>query len=240
MERCIIERPHMSKKFITEQDVLAAAKRGEKSISVDDDTRLTPSAVDAARQHTIELTMRVASPLLDYQSAGDVKLYKPEKTNNTKAGTTVVLGADHGGFELKEKLRQHLLSLGYTVADVGTYSDQTCDYPDFAYAVASYVASGRAGKGIMIDGVGAASAMVANKVPGVRAVPAYSEFVARSSREHNDANVLTLGWRVTGIESAKSIVDVWLSTWFGGGRHQSRVNKIAEIERRFAKDPHAK
>jgi len=125
--------------------------------------------------------------------------------------------------------------LGFSVADVGTTSEEACDYPDFAYAVASLVASGQAARGIMVDGVGVASAIVANKVPGIRAVSCFDEFVAKSSREHNDANVLTLGGRTIGTEITKAIVKVWLETPFGGGRHQGRVQKITEIERRFSK-----
>ncbi|MCI0708503.1 MAG: ribose 5-phosphate isomerase B [Ignavibacteriae bacterium] len=137
---------------------------------------------------------------------------------------------------MKEQLKSFLLDAGYTVADVGTNSEQACDYPDFAFAVATLVSSGQAAKGIMVDGVGVASAMVANKVPGVRAANCTSEFAARSSREHNDANVLTLGGRVLGIESAKAITKVWLETWFGGGRHQARVQKISDIEKRYSKN----
>ena len=161
-------------------------------------------------------------------------MISPTSKNPVLKETVVALGSDHGGYRLKETLKGYLAELGYTVADVGTDSEEACDYPDFAYAVAAMVASGEAEKGIMIDGVGVASAIVANKVPGVRAVPCYDEFVAKSSREHNDANVLTLGGRVIGSELAKSLVRTWLDTWFGGGRHQSRVKKITDIEQRFS------
>ncbi|HTP80134.1 MAG TPA: ribose 5-phosphate isomerase B [Bacteroidota bacterium] len=221
--------------LITEADVLAAVKRGEQSIAADDRAIVTPAAREIAARYGLEFTTRLESPAPQYPEGPDPKLYQPENTRGPNASTTIVLGADHGGFQLKETLRTHLLKLGYMVADVGTHSEATCDYPEIAYAVATFVASGRAAKGIMVDGVGAASAIVANKVPGVRAVAAYTEFIARSSREHNDANVLTLGGRVTGSEAAKSIVDVWLSTWFGGGRHQGRLNKIVEIEKRWSK-----
>ncbi len=162
-----------------------------------------------------------------------VTMFHPSDKQAAHRETIVALGADHGGFAMKEQLKAYLLELGYTVADVGTTSDQACDYPDFAYAVATFVASGRAKSGIMVDAVGVASAIVANKVPGIRAVTASNEFTARSSREHNDANVLTLGGRVLGAEVAKSIVKLWLETWFGGGRHQARVKKISDIEDRL-------
>lgn len=148
---------------------------------------------------------------------------------------TIALGSDHGGFLLKEALKVYLTEQGNHIIDVGTDSEQPCDYPDFAYAVASLVASNKAERGIMIDSVGVAPAIVANKVPGVRAVPCYDEFVARSSREHNNANVLTLGGKVLGIEIVKSIVKCWLNTPFAGGRHLPRVNKISDVEKRFLK-----
>ena len=161
-------------------------------------------------------------------------VYIPPKDGTSASATKVIaLGSDHGGYRLKEILKQYLGEAGFSVADVGTTSEEPCDYPDFAYGVASMVATGHAYRGIMIDGVGVASAIVANKVPGIRAVPCYDEFVARSSREHNDANLLTLGGRVTGSEVAKAIVKVWLDTPFSGGRHQGRVQKISDVEQRF-------
>ena len=119
--------------------------------------------------------------------------------------------------------------------DVGTNSEDACDYPDYAYAVARIVAKGEAWRGIMIDATGVASSIVCNKVPGVRAAACFNEFVAQSSREHNDANVLTLGAKVLGPELIKSVVRVWLETWFGGGRHKKRVDKISDVEKRFTK-----
>ncbi|MBI1804063.1 MAG: ribose 5-phosphate isomerase B [Ignavibacteriae bacterium] len=144
----------------------------------------------------------------------------------------IAIGSDHGGFALKEVLKPFVESLSYKVVDLGTYSEEACDYPDFAYAVARTVSLGEASKGIMIDAVGLASAIVANKLLGIRAACCFDEFSARSSREHNDANVLTLGGRVLGTELAKAIVKAWLETSFGGGRHQKRIEKITQIENR--------
>jgi len=152
-----------------------------------------------------------------------------------KKAEILALGADHGGFAMKELLRVFLLESGFPVADMGTHSAQPCDYPDYAYAVASMVSRGDASRGIMIDSVGIASAIVCNKVPGIRAAAPTSEFAARSSREHNDANVLTLGGKTMGIEQAKSLVSVWLETWFGGGRHQARLKKIEDLEQKFSR-----
>jgi ribose 5-phosphate isomerase B len=148
----------------------------------------------------------------------------------------VALGADHGGFALKETLKSLLTELGYSVVDCGTHSADPVDYPDLAYAVARLVSSGQAWRGIVVDGAGMGSAMAANKVPGIRAALCYDHSSAVNSREHNDANVLTLGAGLIGPNLAKHIVETWLATPFAGGRHQKRVDKIMEIEQRFLRD----
>ena len=149
---------------------------------------------------------------------------------------SVALGADHGGYALKEALKEFLTGLGYHVVDCGTHSTEPVDYPDLAFAVARLVSSGEAWRGILVDGAGIGSAIAANKVPGVRAALCYDHATALNSREHNDANVLTLGAGLIGPNLAKQIAETWLSTEFGGGRHQRRVDKIVDIERRFLKD----
>jgi len=155
--------------------------------------------------------------------------------NAAWGGGSVALGADHGGYPLKETIKSHLASLGYVVVDCGTNSTEAVDYPDFAYAVARLVSEGKAWRGIVVDGAGIGSAMAANKVPGVRAALCYDHATAVNSREHNDANVLTLGAGLIGPNLAKQIVETWLKTDFGGGRHAKRVDKIVEVERRFLK-----
>ncbi|MEW6403281.1 MAG: ribose 5-phosphate isomerase B [Chloroflexota bacterium] len=149
----------------------------------------------------------------------------------TSRGQVVALGADHGGFSLKETLKAHLQEQGFRIEDCGTYSPEAVDYPDFAYAVAKMVSQGEAWRGIIIDGAGIGSCMAANKVHGVRAAMCYDHATAVNSREHNDANVLTLGAGLIGPNLARQIVDAWLSTEFGGGRHARRVDKIMAIER---------
>jgi ribose 5-phosphate isomerase B len=149
----------------------------------------------------------------------------------------VAIGADHGGFRLKEALKGFLRELGHDVIDCGTASTEAVDYPDFALAVAELVAQGRAWRGIVVDGAGIGSCMAANKVPGVRAAMCYDQSTAVNSREHNDANVLTLGAGLIGENLARQIVRTWLETPFGGGRHARRVEKIMETERRFARRP---
>jgi ribose 5-phosphate isomerase B len=147
----------------------------------------------------------------------------------------IALGADHGGYELKLALKTHLQDLGYDVSDCGTNSAASVDYPDFAFAVAQLVSRGTAWRGVIIDGAGIGSCMTANKVPGVRAAMCYDQATAINSRDHNNANVLTLGAGLIGSNLAKQILKVWLETDFGGGRHARRVDKITEIEGRFAR-----
>ncbi|NPV75723.1 MAG: RpiB/LacA/LacB family sugar-phosphate isomerase [Anaerolineae bacterium] len=147
----------------------------------------------------------------------------------------VAIGADHGGFELKEILKKEIAEMGFELVDVGTNGKEPCDYPDFALAVAQLVSSGKAWRGIMIDGAGIGSCMVANKVPGVLAGMAYDVSTAINGREHNNANLLTLGAGLIGINLARQIVKTWLTTEFGGGRHANRVDKILAVEKQFFK-----
>ena len=147
----------------------------------------------------------------------------------------IALGADHGGYKMKEMLAEHLVKAGYQVIDCGTNSAESVDYPDFAFAVAEKVSLGYAWRGIVIDGAGIGSCMTANKVPGVRAAMCYDYATAVNSREHNNANVLTLGAGLIGDNLARQIVDTWLGTEFGGGRHARRVDKIIAIENKFLK-----
>jgi ribose 5-phosphate isomerase B len=156
-----------------------------------------------------------------------------EMPHTSAPGRTVALGADHGGYALKEDLKAYLGELGYEVVDCGTHSTASVDYPDLAYAVARLVSDGRAWRGIIVDGAGIGSCMAANKVPNVRAAMCYDYATAVNSREHNDANVLTLGGMLIGRNLARQIVKVWLETGFGGDRHARRVDKIMRIEQRF-------
>jgi ribose 5-phosphate isomerase B len=143
----------------------------------------------------------------------------------------IAIGADHAGFELKEKIKQRLAQAGVEVQDEGTRSTESVDYPDFAKKVGEDVAAKRADYGLLVCGSGIGMAIAANKVPGVRAANVTSEQEAELSREHNDANVLAIGARLLDEDAAWKIVDKWLHTPFAGGRHQRRVDKIAAIER---------
>lgn len=144
----------------------------------------------------------------------------------------VALGADHGGFPAKETLKHYLKSLGYAVEDLGTHTSDRVDYPDIAIRVADAVASGECDRGIMIDGAGIGSSMVCNKVRGIRAALCYDVKTAVNSREHNNANILTLGGPLHSPDQLCEIARVWLETRFGGGRHWPRVNKIMAVEKR--------
>jgi ribose 5-phosphate isomerase B len=193
--------------LITEDDILAAAVGSTLRIRAK--ALVTPLAVDVARERRITLE-RIAAPVIDDR-------LQPRK---------VAIGADHGGFEMKEALKKVLQSIGCEYQDFGTNSAAPVDYPDFAQAVALAVARKTCDLGIMIDGAGIGSCMVANKIPGIRAAMCYDEASARNSREHNGANVLTLGGKMISNDRMREIVQVWLSTDLTEERHRRRVAKI--------------
>jgi ribose 5-phosphate isomerase B len=167
-----------------------------------------------------------------------LKLWLNKRTEICMAGKIrIAIGADHGGFELKEKARQYLAAKGCEVQDVGTHSTASVDYPDFAQKVAEQVAAQRADFGVVICGTGLGVAMTANKVRGIRAAPCNDTLSAHFARSHNDANVLTMGGRMICAATAEKILDIWLATPFEGGRHQRRVDKIAAVGE---KDPREK
>lgn len=160
---------------------------------------------------------------------------EPPVASDAESQVRIAIGADHGGYPLKEKIGFRLREAGYDVIDCGTASHEAVDYPDFAHAVAREVSSGNCRFGIVVDGAGIGSAMVANKVPGVRAALCYDLSTARNSREHNHANVLTLGAGLIGDALALQIVEEWLSVEWGGGRHARRVAKIDAIEQQYSR-----
>ena len=146
----------------------------------------------------------------------------------------IAVGADHGGYQLKERIAFRLKEAGWDVVDCGTHSQESVDYPEYALAVAQKVADGDCRWGIMIDGAGIGSSMVANKVPGVRAALCYDVSSARNSREHNHSNVLTLGAGLIGDGLAWQIVEEWLSTEWSGGRHARRVAMIDALDQQYS------
>ena len=173
----------------------------------------------------------------DQPSSGVMARSDTETSESSdRRGAGLAIGADHGGFPLKERIAFKLKEAGWEVTDCGTHSHESVDYPDFAHAVAEKVASGECRWGIVIDGAGIGSAIAANKVPGVRAATCYDISSARNSREHNHANVLCLGAGLIGEGLAWQIVEEWLSTEWAGGRHARRVAKIDDIEKQYSRD----
>lgn len=147
----------------------------------------------------------------------------------------IAIGCDHGGFELKRVIISHLEKKNYRIKDYGTYTAESCDYPEFGQKVGEAVVSKECELGIIICGTGIGISIAANKVPGVRAALCSDTFSAHATREHNDANVLALGARTVGVGLALDIVDTFLSSTFEGGRHENRINKITEIEKKYNK-----
>jgi ribose 5-phosphate isomerase B len=215
------------KPVITAADLERVPQNGEVPVTAD--TLITPLAREEAERRGI--TFRVNAGRGELQPTA----HTADGGSSEKSARIVAIGADHGGFELKEQLKSHLRDWGYQVLDLGTNSAEAVDYPDFAEAVANAVARGEAWLGIVLDSAGIGSSIAANKVPGARAALCYDRATARNSREHNDANVLTLGAKLLAPEAAREIVALWLATPFAGGRHQRRVDKIRGIEERFGK-----
>lgn len=182
-------------------------------------TLITPLARQLAQERNIRLDVLPAAPAA----------IKPGETAGHPGARRVAIGADHGGYELKEALKE-MLAADYEVVDCGTRGKDPVDYPDIAVAVARMVASGDVWRGIILDGAGIGSCMAANKIAGVRAAMCYDQATAVNSREHNNANVLTLGAGLIGPHLAKQIVTTWLATEFGGGRHAGRVAKIDALD----------
>ncbi|BAI79978.1 ribose 5-phosphate isomerase B [Deferribacter desulfuricans SSM1] len=145
----------------------------------------------------------------------------------------IALGSDHGGFRLKEEIKNYLESKGFEAIDFGTESESSVDYPDFAFKVVKAIINGDVEKGIIMCGTGIGISITANRFPGIRAALCWDSFTAKMSRLHNNSNLLAMGGRIIGVELAKDIVDTWLSTEFEGGRHERRINKIDELAKIF-------
>jgi len=214
------------KNLITESDIIKLNKKGIKILPISDNEILTPSAIDRIKVLDIKIVKKEL--VKELTEAKDKDLYS-KKTNK------IAIGSDHTGFKLKNIIAKILSEKGFGIIDVGTYDENSCDYPDFAFAVSSKVKDNEVDFGIVIDATGNPSAITANKLPGIRAANCYNEFTAKSAKEHNNANVLTLGAKSIGEETAKSILEVWLNSNFQGGRHQKRLNKIINIEKQFSK-----
>jgi ribose 5-phosphate isomerase B len=208
------------KKVITESEILELAKRGIRVLIKTKNTIITPLAFDRIRALKFNIIEKENSSKLHLNSD------KISSTNKNK----IIIGSDHTGFRLKNIIFKYLVEKEYNVQDAGTYDENSCDYPDYAKKVSLSVASGESDFGILIDTTGIPSAITANKIKGIRAATCYNTFSAKSSRAHNNANVLVVGAKTLGEETIKEIIGVWLSTEFEGGRHQKRLDKIIDIE----------
>jgi ribose 5-phosphate isomerase B len=202
------------KRVITAQDVPAAG-----DLRIPEGSIVTASAREVAASRGVRI----------------LELPEEQLTALAPPDRTLALGADHGGFRMKEALKPVIESLGLQIRDVGVTEEKPADYPDIALKVAELVASGTASRGVIIDGAGIGSSIAANKVPGIRAALCYDKSSARNSREHNDSNILTLGGRMLTETQAEDVLRTWLATPFGGGRHQARIDKILKIEQQYLK-----
>ena len=206
------DRDESAKSLITEDD-LRGLEPGSR-VRVAENAKFTPLADDIVRDRNLNLIRKVG------------------RTASLKI-TSLAIGADHGGFAVKEELKKFLTGLGVSVRDFGTNSTDAVDYPDYAHLVARAVGEGHVEAGILIDGAGIGSAIAANKVPGVKAAACYSIPLAKNSREHNGANVLSLGSSQNSLDEVKQIVEAWLSTEITEERHKKRVAKIDGIESQY-------
>jgi len=209
------------KKVITERDILELEKKGTKVLVKTNDTILTPLALDRIRSSKFTIIEKEISQTESTQLSNNT---------NSNSAKKIIIGSDHTGFRTKNILIKYLTEKDFNISDAGTFDEKACDYPDFAKVVATRVASGEYKFGILIDATGIPSAIVANKIKGIRAATCYNTFSANSSRAHNNSNVLVVGSRALGEETIKLIVGEWLSTEFEGGRHQKRLDKISNIE----------
>lgn len=207
------------KKLFTESDILNLVKSGLTELVIPKNAVISPLALDRIKQNKIRIVNQSS------------KIAESENTLKK----SIAIGSDHTGVKAKKVLFDYLKLKGLDIIDVGTFTEDAVDYPDITYNVANRVKIGEVGFGIILDATGIPSCITANKIPGIRAATCYNEFSAKSSREHNNANILVLGAKAFGDETIKSIVDVWLNSNFLGDRHQRRLDKIKSIEEKYLK-----
>lgn len=206
------------KQLVTEYLVIKNFKEGNREIVVDGEYIITALARDRLK----ELNMSIRNA-----PAREQQFLSPNSSKKNK----VAIGSDHPAFQTKKMIIEYLIEKGFDVDDRGTYDEQSCDYPDFAIAVAKEVIKGSCDFGICFDATGIPSAITANKIKGIRAATCYNEFSAWSARSHNNANVLVMGAMTLGSGAIKAIINKWISTEFEGGRHQRRLDKISALEK---------
>lgn len=211
----------IKKKLITEKEILNLIYKGKKKFEITGNELFTPAAKDKINEAGIRLVKAEVSNV-DGKIISKGPFYKFKN---------VAIGGDHTGFISKQIVIKFLKEEGYEVTDVGTYDEESCDYPDFAIKVSELVQNGTVNFGILLDATGIPSAITANKISGIRAATCYNEFSARSAREHNNANIIVMGAKTLGEETIKSILNVWLNSVFLGDRHQRRLDKIKKLEK---------
>ncbi len=214
------------KKLITEKDILDLVIKGKNKLEIFGNEILTPAAKDKINEAKIKL-IKVNQQTQSYNSSNHFSSLQNYKK--------ITIGCDHTGFNIKKMIIEILTKEDYQINDIGTFDESSCDYPDFALKVAEDIRNGNSYCGILIDATGIPSAISANKVPGIRAATCYNEFSAKSSKEHNNSNILVLGAKALGEESIKSILRTWLNSSFLGERHQRRLDKITEIEKKYSR-----
>lgn len=211
----------IKKKLITEKEILDLVYKGKKKFEITGNELFTPAAKDKINEAGIRL-IKADKNSMDRGKITQGPFYKFKK---------VAIGGDHTGFTVKKIIIKNLSNEGYEITDVGTYNENSCDYPDFAIKVGELVQRGAVNFGILLDATGIPSAITANKISGIRAATCYNEFSARSAREHNNANIIVMGAKTLGEETIKSILNVWLNSEFLGDRHQRRLDKITKLEK---------
>ncbi len=213
------------KRFITEKEITDLHRSGNKTLVVEGEYALTPLAADKLNHWGIKIIKKEDIELSANNTGFEDKVNFPPKK--------IVFACDHTGFEAKGIIMPMVEGKGIEVIDAGTYSEESCDYPDFAFAAAKHIFFNEADMAVIIDATGSPSAISANKIPGIRAAVCYNEFTAHSAREHNNSNILCMGARALGIETLKSIVLKFISTPFAAGRHQRRLDKISDVENKL-------
>lgn len=216
------------KRLFTEKDIADLAAKGIKTVTLSKNDLITPSAIDKVKELGFKIVYGEAPESID-------TIYRKRVQSKSEVAKVIAIGSDHTGFKMKSIISEMLISKGYSMVDVGTFDEKSCDYPDFAAAVAEKVKNMEAGFGILVDATGIPSAITANKVPGILAATCYNEFTAASAREHNNANVLVIGAKALGEESIKSIVNTFFNKKFLAGRHQRRLDKIFTLEEKYKK-----
>ncbi|NUN08602.1 MAG: RpiB/LacA/LacB family sugar-phosphate isomerase [Ignavibacteriaceae bacterium] len=210
------------KNLITDRHIKDLVKSGKRTLTISNNSIISPLARDTAKQYGVTFAEQELVP---------VQVAPSGSFSNRR----VVIGNDHNAVEIKNKISEFLISSGFDVIDAGVNDSLPADYPDIAEKAVNLFFGSNAAFCILIDAVGNASAMTANKFKGIRAAVCFNEFSARSAREHNDANLLAIGGKALGEETILSIVKAWLATSYSGGRHQKRLDKLFLIENRKCK-----